>query len=508
MRKTSQIRSSKTVTLNQALLSPTFLPMALLVLPWLNPLAYGPTHPVVQWLAVCLGASLCLMVWDWVQVSTPARIRTIAVAWLVAATVSAVMGLLQYLGLAEHFSPLVNYVELGQAYANLRQRNQLATLLSIGLAALLWWQARVEAPFESNSSRPALRALFGLGAMLLVAADAASGSRTGLLQLILLLALAFVWRRGRVTLVMAVLGYALAALLLPHLAGLDPQHSGILGRIGESSDPCASRFTLWSNVLHLIAQKPLLGWGWGELDYAHFDTLYSGARFCEILGNAHNLPLHIAVELGVPIAMLLCGPAIGLVWRGKPWAEQDATRQMAWSVLAVIGLHSMLEYPLWYGPFQLAAVLAIWILWRTRSHVAVAGMQAPHAWQWSAAIVAILVCTYAAWDYWRISQIYLPVSQRAAIYQENTLEKIQTSTLFQSQVQFAELGITPLTADNAKHLHALAKDLLHFSPEPMVVEKVIDSARLLGDDDAVRYYSTRYQAAFPAEFAAWRKKSD
>ncbi len=27
---------------------------------------------------------------------------------------------------------------------------------------------------------------------------------------------------------------------------------------------------------------------------------------------------------------------------------------MAWGVLAIILLHSLLEYPLWYGPFQMA----------------------------------------------------------------------------------------------------------------------------------------------------------
>ena len=484
----------------------------LLTLPWLNPLTYGPTHPVVQSLTVWIAAALCWLVWTLARVDMPTRVRIIAAAWLAAATASAVMGLLQYLGLAEHFSPFINYVEAGQAYANLRQRNQLATLLAIGLAALLWWQARVVAPAPSDNRSMAIRALFALLALLLVAADAASGSRTGLLQLLLLLALGLVWRQGRITLLLALLGYAVAALVLPQLAGLDPLHSGILGRVGEATEPCASRLTLWSNVLHLIAQKPWLGWGWGELDYAHFITLYEGQRFCEILGNAHNLPLHLAVELGGPLALVFCGALLWLLLRAKPWREQDATRQMAWSVLAVIGLHSLLEYPLWYAPFQLAALLALWLLWQSRliqpgATFAANPTRRPLPAAVPAAVAALLLaaCAYVGWDYWRISQIYLPVAQRAAAYRDDALGQTRDSRLFADQVKFAELGVTPLTRDNAAYIHALALDMLHFSPEQRVVEKLISSALLLGNTDEAAYFEPRYQAAFPQDYVLWQK---
>jgi len=105
-----------------------------------------------------------------------------------------------------------------------------------------------------------------------------------------------------------------------------------------------------------------MGWGWGELDYAHFITLYPGARFCEILDNAHNLPLHLAVELGMPLTLAFFGAVVWWVMRARPWAETDASRQLAWVVLLLIGVHSLLEYPLWYGPFQLAVVLCLLML--------------------------------------------------------------------------------------------------------------------------------------------------
>jgi hypothetical protein len=77
--------------------------------------------------------------------------------------------------------------------------------------------------------------------------------------------------------------------------------------------------------------------------------------------------------------------------------------------------------------------------------------------------------------------------------------------LFRNQVQFAELTTTPVTAENAAQLCDQALQLLHFSPEPRVVEKLIESAVLLGRDDEAAYYLARYRAAFPEAHARYLK---
>jgi hypothetical protein len=297
-----------------------------------------------------------------------------------------------------------------------------------------------------------------------------------------------------------ILGYAVATVALPWLAGIDLSASGALARLRAGDAVCASRLTLWSNVLHLIAQRPWLGWGWGELDYAHFMTLYPGVRFCDILDNAHNLPLHLAVELGVPLALLTCGAAVWLTWRAKPWSEVDSTRQMAWAVLAVILLHSMLEYPLWYGPFQMAVGLCGVFLWH-QSHIT----NRPLVPYCKALIALLLIafCVYASLQYYRAAQIYLAPEQRDVAYSENTLEKIQNVNLYRDQVRFAELTTSELTPENALYINILAKDMLHFSPEARVAEMVIESALMLGRVPEAVFYQARYEAAFPQAYAAW-----
>ena len=79
--------------------------------------------------------------------------------------------------------------------------------------------------------------------------------------------------------------------------------------------------------------------------------------------------------------------------------------------------------------------------------------------------------------------------------------------MFKDQVRFAELATTDLTAVNAQHVHELALGLLHFSPEPRVVEKLIESTTMLGNDAQAVYYLQRFKAAYPSEYQVWKVKS-
>jgi O-antigen ligase len=502
---------------------PAFVAFFLITLPWLNPFSPGPTSAVgpllFAWL--CTAGVLLAFAFDRQQGQSERMVRAIALAWLCAASLSALIGLLQYFGATAAFGVWMNHTDVGEAFGHLRQRNQFATLINLGLLALVWWHLQ---------SRPTAIA-FGLHASLAVllgVANAASSSRTGLIQLVLVILLMLWWRPGRVDggqatgkahnsgwlliPALSVLAYVAATLALPLLAGLDPLNSGAWARLRAGDAACFSRLTLWRNVLHLIAQKPWLGWGWGELDYAHFITLYPGQRFCDILDNAHNLPLHLAVELGVPVALLVCGVVLGLVWRGRPWRESDPSRQLAWAVLAIVGLHSLLEYPLWYGPFQMAVGLSLWLLWWHPGQLGAIrdfrrfGLLAQYS-KLIAATFLIVICGVSGWNYHLASQIYHNPEDRMAAYRVDTVNKTRHLWLFGDQVRFADLTLTEVSAGNAESLHALALDMLHFSPEARVVEKLLDTAVVRQRFDEVAFFAARMKIAFPSDYAAWLSRN-
>jgi len=439
-----------------------------------------------------------LLVWSCVRGE-----MAVAVGWMTAALVSSVIALMQYFDLENAFFPFIATTEPGYAYANTRQTNHFATMLGVGLLALIWM---VHNQKIRRSHALWMVALLALGM-------AASASRTGTLHLILITTLAALWNAPRRRQALFLCGWALVAYVvssfalpwaLEHIAGINGRN--IFNRMTEDY-ACHSRKVLYGNMLHLVSLKPLAGWGWGELAYVHYSTLFEGPRFCELLTNAHNFPLHFAVELGIPMAVLLCMGLAWLVWRQKPWQEKDSACQMAWSVLLLVGVHSLLEYPAWFGNFQVMLALCIWLLAYKQPPGEVASRPSPHVWRLAGgSLVVLLGLSYVALDYFRISQLYLPTQERATRYRTNTLEKVRATWLFSSEVLFAQVVTTDIDKDNAAALLAASLAALHIAPESRIIEKVIDSARLLGKEDLVLEHMALYKATDPEKFAQWRLK--
>ena len=116
----------------------------------------------------------------------------------------------------------------------------------------------------------------------------------------------------------------------------------------------------------------------------------------------------------------------------------------------------------------------------------------------TAAVLALLLFGTAL-DYHRISQLYAAPEDRSALYRDRPLPWSGDSWLFRDQVAFAELSVTELTRNNAGKVNALALDLLHYSPEPRVIDSALQSAMWLGRDDVALWLLARYKAAFPQE---------
>ena len=550
-----------------AVWSRNMLLMLCLSAPWLNPFTSSPSTSVVPllvswmlascallfvidlpylksaqpvprpWLGalllVCLAASLLWVpevldraltagllaalgcVWLMAELGRRAAVRSngllmwVVGAWVFAAVVSSVLGVLQYLDLARDLSPWVNQPLKGDAFANLRQRNQFASLTSIGLVALLGWEAIDRASGRVLRSVQSLRWLLLL---LLAAGVACSLSRTGAVQwtLVGILAALWVWRSAQSTRHMQrnLLCMALAApmlvllcsVVMPGLAHVVTGEQGgsmILRVAGQTQDYgiCGGRRVLWGNVLTLIAQHPWLGWGWGETDFAHFITAYPSMRFCDMLDNAHDLPLHLALEFGIPFALLCLAGALRWLLRRQPWHERTPERVMAWGVLCVLGIHSLLEYPLWYGPFQITLGLALGLLWAMPDRALEPVVQVPTTKQQNLLLLMcsllFLGCLYAAHDFRRVGQIYRPPAQRDEAYRDNPLLYAKKTWLFRNQAEFAELTTQTVTPDNAAEIYPQAQRLMHYSPEPRVVKRVIESANILGLDKEAEILALR-----------------
>lgn len=481
-----------------------WLQALIVALPWLCAWSIGPIVISTQWLLA--GAAMSYVLYFGV------KSLGLVLALRIASLLSAGVACLQYFSPQRiPVGPWIAIPSGSDIYANLFQRNHLASLCALGLMA---WLA-LPLPQKSQPRRFSVaRTLVTFAVVWFIAmVNAMTSSRVGAINWILATVLSTHWsfwaRRGAVA-ATAILAYGASLALLPELeAMLSHPSLSLATRLTDSSS--YTRVALWSNVLELIAQRPWLGHGWRSLAYAHYSTDFSGTRFMEMLDNAHNLPLHLAVELGVPVALAFCFFVVWIVRRLRPWAEERWDRRLAWGILLVVGVHSLVEYPLWYGPFFMTALLAVAILSQDAKSRWLDGRTyaVRHALTTGRKVIAVLLCVgvvFAAWDYHRVSQIYLVPYERSIRYADDPLGAARKSVLFQSHAQFAELQITPLSRETAKRVFELSSKLVRWSPEPRIIEKLIESAVMLGRDDVAAFHIKRYRTAYPAAYAAWSKQ--
>lgn len=344
-------------------------------------------------------------------------------ALLAAGIASALIGLVQVYVPDLTDGNWIAVSSLGdRAVGNLRQPNHLCSLLLWATIATLWLAESGRVP---RRLAPALLLLLFAGVVL-------SASRTGMLGAALLALWGIVDRRlarsTRVQLWLAPLAYALLYAAITFYAH---QHNEVFG--GEAqlqkSDISSSRFGIWANTLSLIAAHPWLGVGFGEFNFAWSLNAFPG-RPTAFFDHTHNLPLHLAVELGLPLATLVIALLLWALWRAWATAREgdgdDLTmRRAALVMVLMISLHSLLEYPLWYAYFLLPAVFAFGLCLGGTAAAQPAPASTPPAAPRlrPLALAALLLMAGSAasvWDYWRVVVIFAPsedappLSQRIA----------------------------------------------------------------------------------------------
>jgi O-antigen ligase len=414
---------------------------------------------------VCIGLAATLTA----KANPISPARLMAWGWLVAGLCNAAFGLVQYFGWTAE--------PLGMAFGFLRQRNNFATLCNIALIALiyLWHQKQ-------------LRTLLAVASgLLLCAALAATASRAGLLGLIAILFVMCLQKNLRKAALLSLLGYCLYAVFLPTLSGSGESIFARVSSTVQNEQLQDSRRILWDNTLVLIRAQPLLGVGWREIDHAlHLADFGAALRFPGQVDNAHNLPLQFAVELGVPFTAIWLLALVWLVLRNTPWQTRTPEQLLGWGILLVIGIHSLLEYPLWYAPFQLTTGLAAGLLFTRQSNnnSSQGNTPASHIQLGLAGIFLLVFVAYAAFDYHRVRQLFIPDAERSELYRHHTLVKAEQSWLFAAQVRYARLSTMTKSADNAAETYALAKEVFHFSAEPWILKTLVEAGEQLAPQDS------------------------
>jgi O-antigen ligase len=380
----------------------------------------------------------------------------------------------------------------GRAMGNLRQPNHLATLLlwsAVAVIPLLCWSAQ---PSTRRVGGWVLATLF----VLLLFGVVLSGSRTGALGVAWLVAWGLFDR--------SLPRFARALLLASPLICLAGNASlswwaslhnlGALGmstRVGEA-DISNARFSIWSNALALIAEQPWLGVGFGNFNFAWTLTPFPD-RNPQFFDHAHNLPLHLAVELGVPLALLVVGLLLWGLWqafvrsRGVPGPEGIA-RRACFVMVLMMGWHSMLEYPLWYAYFLLPTAF-MWGLCLSPPSADAGGDPAParpSPWLAGGGVAMIIAAVVALWDYSRVVAIFAPTQDNRATLVERIVEG-RHSWFFAHHADYALVT----TIDGAAAVPGAFDRATHFLLDTRLMIAWANGLAARGDVDRARHIAAR-----------------
>lgn len=503
--------------------SPTLLNQALALASWggfvtvaaLAPSGARPLRDAARGLALPLAAFVLLLagvLWSWGPGALPSGLALSAVGLLLAAVLLmfggavarasdaalplfacfcagwVVAGVLNAgLGIVQVFAPdwpdgswIARSGLAGRAVGNLRQPNHLSSLL-------LWSAIAVVPLVELGRLRRGWGfALFALMCFAVVL----TASRTGVLGVGLLALWGLFDRRlsrpTRLMLLAAPLLYLLAWLGLSAWAASSRHAFGGETRLAEA-DLSGSRFGIWANTLALIRQQPWAGVGFGEFNLAWTLTPFPG-RPVAFFDHTHNLPLQLAVELGLPLAVLVLALLAAALWRVWQFGrDADAAAAVgvrsAALMLMLIALHSQLEYPLWYAYFLLPTAWLVGYGLGRPAGPAPAAKPSSALFAGGVLLAAAGVLTVA--DYLSVVRIFAPT--RDAVPLAQRIAAGQRSWLFAHHAGYA----AATTYDDIAASDAAFRQAPHYLMDTRLMIAWAEALARAGERDKARHLAQR-----------------
>lgn len=245
------------------------------------------------------------------------------------------------------------------SWGGVLQSNNYGDLLALGLASALYLHSQV---------KPSRRLLPTIAATAIALGLSLTPSRSVWLYCLSMLGFAARWRRDQFKPLLTAIAVYLAFQKLWSLGILPEQTTQTSAeRLYQEIGGTPIRLHIWHVAWQLFAQSPWLGQGFGQFDWGYFQAEQPIAELGNRVEHAHNLILHLLAELGLLPTLLTIAMAaywsigvVGSLNSDTVRADRQAGAFYVWllSAAAILGIHSLLEYPLWYAQFLgIAAIL-------------------------------------------------------------------------------------------------------------------------------------------------------
>ncbi|MBA4381707.1 MAG: hypothetical protein C0406_03995 [Sideroxydans sp.] len=437
-------------------------------------------------------------------------VAVLATFLLVGAELNTLAGILQHYRWDTFLNSVITVKSSHAVYGNTAQPNHFANFIALGLLSLGLLHHR----FSLRSWQVVLLATPMLFVLVL------SGSRSAWLYLTFALALAWLWQRRDASL-RPVLFFSLFLWLgflvmhfvvqLPFLAGTTGSITSAERLFGEAGGGSV-RFHLWREGWLIFTQYPLLGSGFGQFAYQHLQLAVSlhNSDITGLYNNAHNIVLQLAAEAGLAGVIVLLG-TLGLWFWQSVVRDTRFTVEHWWgfAVLAVLGIHSLLEYPLWYLYFIGIASIMLGLFDKSSYQ-----LELRNVGRLSVAVILLLglmslVQGKQSYKHLENALAYRGMAVKDHQYVSNARDELLAAHQYPLFSSYAELFIANMMEPSADHLEEkldLNERALHYIPVAPVVYHQALLLALSGRDIEAKDMIEKAIWAYPTDFANARKE--
>lgn len=336
-------------------------------------------------------------------------VLTLAMTILAGALLSSFLALGQWLSVEMIGWLAVSFPPGARPYANLAQPNLLASLLLMGVASAVYLR-------QQRLYSVSVAILIGF---VLFAGVAATRSRMGLL--VGAVFLSFLWLRGKTILPRTdrrVLLPPFAIMLFgmwlfwPSLSDLiQVNTTGSLERISQISSD--ARLGIWRLLLSAVQEKPLFGWGWGQVSVAQH-AVAASFPYAPLTEYAHNIVLDLIIWNGGVIGGAFV--IFAFWWCFRQYANlRSGEALFAGGVILVLLMHALLEFPLSYAFFLVPFGICVGILESyspSRSQLSIR----PREFGICLALMSGSILLYVGYEYLQIEEDHRRLRYEAAGY--------------------------------------------------------------------------------------------
>lgn len=412
-------------------------------------------------------------------------LRVVAMALVAAGLLNALWGIVQVIGYELKGFELVERAPGPYRVAGLvAQPNQLSVVLLWSLlgALYLWIAGRL-----SRRTATALALVF------MIALAFAASRATYVYLLVVAPMLAYGLRRLRlaqwwIPLAAAALYPALDLTVRWLLPTVDWGTGAQLVRPLEGTS-AAVRLAFIRDGWQLFVSSPWLGVGWHQFIVARWAM--SDATMLELhADHAHNIVINLLAEVGISGFGVV---ALGTLLWVRRAVRQTLTveRAVVLSMIVVIALYSLFEFPLWFGHFLIPTAVLVGLL-ETR-HITFTVTRSFLALRTTTAALLLGATGLLAVDYSRVEAIYRTYfrSEQVPLPTIDSVLALTNATLYREEAEQIYLLTAPIDALQASFNGEMSARVFAGFPAPQFA--VVRAAHLLyaGDEEQAAYVLRR-----------------